>query len=453
MKKSIIRILTVAVVVLFAGAGAGHAGIGNIATTYGLLPQDMASAQALSIFTTLPSAAYYNPAGLAKDRRGMLAAGFLYADHSSMEIESKGGSNPLVRSGDVADAENAVVGLKVDASNLIYQDEHLSVIPICIGLIAGVEDYGKKILAFDSQTSRDAQYFDYGRQSLFVRLGAGARIWRGIHAGLGLSVELSNEASLKLYSDLAGNTKYEELEINAEPELQGIVGISVDLQKTLCPEGCGWLKGTELAFTYREASYAKTSVKANTVIPGTIPEPGLFLAVSTIDSYQPETFAGGISWENGRLQVGLTVELQQWSKLEEEFDGDAIKDQADWDFKDTVVPRLGLKYNFNDDWALISGVAFEESPMDNTTSLNVNYVDCDRLIAGLGLSARFQRPWLLGYVLAHPLQIDLGYQYHQLDDREFKLTHEQAPSYPQPYETVEAGGDVHVFAGAVILTF
>ncbi|MDY6822485.1 MAG: outer membrane protein transport protein, partial [Thermodesulfobacteriota bacterium] len=446
------KILTVAVVVLFAVAGAGHAAMGNIATTYGLLPQDLASAQALSIFTTLPSAAYYNPAGLAKDRRGMLTAGMVYADHS-LEIEGMGGSNPLARDGDVDPAENVVAGLKVDASNLIYQDEHQSLIPICVGLIAGVEDYGNKMLAFDSQTSRDARYFEYGRQSLFVRSGVGARIWRGIDAGIGLSIELSNEASLKLYSDLAGNTEYESLQVDAEPELQGILGISVDLQKTLYPEGCGWLKGTQLAFTYRDASYAKTSVKANTVIPGTIPEPGLFLAVSTIDSYQPETFAGGISWENGSLQVGLTVELQQWSKLEEEFDSDTIKDQADWDFKDIIVPRLGLKYSFNDDWALISGVAFEESPMDNTTSLNVNYVDCDRLIAGLGLSARFQRPWLLAYLLAYPLQIDLGYQYHRLDEREFKLTHEQAPSYPQPYETVKAEGDVHVFAGAIILTF
>ena len=46
------------------------ANMGNSPSTYGLLPGDIASAQALSIFNSQISAVYYNPANLAKDPRG-----------------------------------------------------------------------------------------------------------------------------------------------------------------------------------------------------------------------------------------------------------------------------------------------------------------------------------------------------------------------------------------------
>lgn len=38
---------------------AGHAAMGQIATNFGLLPQDVASAQALSMFSNDPSVTYY----------------------------------------------------------------------------------------------------------------------------------------------------------------------------------------------------------------------------------------------------------------------------------------------------------------------------------------------------------------------------------------------------------
>ena len=443
MRKFILNMLT-ALVLIFAGAGAAHAGMGNIATTYGVLPADMASAQALSIFTTQPSAAYYNPASLVKDRRGVFTSGLFYADHS-LEAESKGGSQPPDRQGEVINdtpSKNVLLGMKTDLSNLTKQNH-----PICFAFMAGVEKYGTEMMAFGSETSRDAQYFKYDRQPLFIRLAGGTKLWRGIDAGVGLSIELHNEAELVAQTDLAGNTEYETLNVSAEPDLQGILGISVDLQETFCPQGNCWLDGTEMAFTYREASYAKTSVKANTVIPGTIPEPGLSLAIATIDSYKPETFACGFAWANKTLRVGISVEQQRWSDLEDEFAGDTVKDQADWDFKDVIVPRLGVEYRLADNYTLISGVAFEESPMENERSLDVNYLDMDRWVAGLGVSAKFRDPWLLAY----PLQIDLGYQYHWLEERDFELTYTDAPS--NPYETVTAKGEVHVLAGAITLTF
>jgi hypothetical protein len=67
------------------------ASMGNIGTTYGVLPSDLASAQALSMFNSQVSATYYNPAYLAKDSRGELTTGLLHADHELRPVLSVAG--------------------------------------------------------------------------------------------------------------------------------------------------------------------------------------------------------------------------------------------------------------------------------------------------------------------------------------------------------------------------
>ena len=51
---------------------AASASMGNLGTSYGLFPEDLATAQALSMFNAQVSATYYNPAALVKDERGEL---------------------------------------------------------------------------------------------------------------------------------------------------------------------------------------------------------------------------------------------------------------------------------------------------------------------------------------------------------------------------------------------
>src|SRR5699024_12176308 len=80
-------------------SGAAMATMGNLATTYGLLPADIATAQALSMFNSQASAVYYNPAYLAKDSRGELTSGLMHADHS-LKAKSLGGAAPLSRKTD-----------------------------------------------------------------------------------------------------------------------------------------------------------------------------------------------------------------------------------------------------------------------------------------------------------------------------------------------------------------
>lgn len=429
---------------LLAPTSASLAAMGNIATTYGILPRDMATAQSFSMFSDQASASYYNPSYLVSDTRGELSLGMFSANYK-LDADSQGGSNPPQRDGKILEdgkSEQTLIGMKTDLSDLT-KFHH----PIMLGFMAGIEKYGQTVLAFDSKTTKKGQYFNYGRNSMFVDLGIGTRIWRGIDFGAGALITLRNRADLKTTSDLAGNTKREQLNIKTEPDIKGIYSLTMDWGETFCPGEDCFVSGLETAFAYRQKSTAKTEVNANAIIPGTVPSPGLSFSINTLDNYQPSIYEGALAWRLGSLRLGVAVEQQNWSDLEKDFKDDTIKDQVNWDFKDIVIPRVGAEYHIGDYLTLMGGVAYRESPLRNTQSIDVNYMDSDRWIGGLGLSAEFPAPWLLTY----PLRLDVGYQYQHLEKRDFQLSSSDSSS--NPYETVTSGGDVHVFAGSISLKF
>lgn len=425
---------------------AGHAAMGNIATTYGLLPADIASAQSFSLFNPDSSAVYYNPAALAADPRGELTGGLLHADHK-ITADSLGGTMPLVRDGDelpINDSQQTLLGLKTNLSSLT-KVEH----PLYLGVMIGVEKYGKQMLAFQSATSTSGQYFSFGRQPLFLAVGGATTLVPGIDAGASVRVTLHADATLTTQSDLAGNTQYENLNVNAEPVLKPIVGVNIDWGRLLCEDGSSCaLKNWHTAAAYRAYSNTQTKVNANAVIPGTIPPPGLTLAITTLDAFQPDIFTLGVQYKGERWRFGLTVEQQQWSTLKSELRNDTIRDQANLSFRDITIPRVGAEYRLNDHITLTAGVAMEDAVLESDRSLDVNYLDNDRLVAGVGASAEFRDPW----IFAFPVRLDFGYQVHMLKDRKFELTSSQVNG-GAPYETLETGGEVHVFAGSLTLKF
>ncbi|MBM7335232.1 MAG: outer membrane protein transport protein [Alcanivorax sp.] len=440
---------------LVMGTGStAFASMGNIGTTYGVLPTDVASAQALSMFNTKVSSVYYNPAYLAKDPRGELTVGLLHAEHE-LRVNSLGGPAAPIRRGDVlqdSPSQHTLIGLKSNLSNLTRFNH-----PLYLGVMIGIEKYGEEMLAFESETSRTGQYFEYGRQPLFLSLGGATQLWRGIDVGASARITLQSEAELSAYTNLAGETRYEKLDVSAKPEIRPTLSVTMDLGETFCPDGNCWLDGFETAFAFRGYSNTNTTVDANTVIPGVIDEPGLSLAVTTLDSYQPNIYSAGLLYRTDRLRLGASLELQQWSDLEDEFDGDTIKDQAVsnddgvgiLEFQDVVIPRIGAEYQLNQNFAVTGGVAYSESPLKSNASLNVNYLDTDKWIFGLGLTAKYERTRFFSF----PVRFDIAYQYQKLDPRTFDLYDTRSPSYPQPYETVEADGDVNVITGAVTLKF
>ena len=411
-----------------------------------MLPQDLASAQALSLFNSQVSATYYNPAYLARDPRGELTVGLFHAEHE-LRVKSLGGPDPVIREGgDVLEddpTQHVLIGMKTDLTSLTRYNR-----PFYLGFMAGVERYGREMLAFESETSEEGQFFNYGRQPLFLNLGGGMNVWRGVDVGLTARITLHANATLNTWTNLEGETSNESLSVEAKPVLRPIAGVNVHWGETLCPDHDCWMDNLDTALAYKGYSNTRTKVNANATIPGVIPQPGLDLAVRTLDSFQPEVITAGAQYQFGRARVGVTAEFQRWSRLEREFQGDTIKNVADLEFRDIFIPRVGAEYQLNDMLSVSSGVAYEVSPLKSTRSADVNYLDNDRIIVGLGGALEIANP----PVLAFPLRLDFGYQYHHLRDRDFIISGTNRNGDPYE-ELVTTDGDVHVVAGSITIKF
>ncbi|WP_144821358.1 alkane uptake protein AupA [Marinobacter piscensis] len=435
-----VRALALAVAATSAGFSvSASASMGNIGTTYGVMPIDVATAQSLSMFNDQVSATYYNPASLTRDERGELTTGIL---HSEQELRSK---NPNAKGDVVSDSpsQHVLVGMKTNLGSLTRFDH-----PIYLGFIAGVEKYGKEMMAFNSETSEDGQFLQYGREPLFLNVGGATRIWRGISAGASVRITLDAAANLDAVTTIRGDVSRDRLSVDAEPSLKTILGTTINLADTICPdESCG-LDGWEVAMAYRTKSSASTTVDSDMYVTQLNPE--LTLAVSTIDSFQPETFVLGTQYQGDGWRIGGSIEQQNWSELADEFKSDTVKNQGTVPlserikFDDTLIPRIGGEYELNKNFAFRGGVSYEESPLKTTKNPEINYLDTDKIVVGLGVSATYDRTRLLAY----PVRLDLGYQYQKLQERDFTLV-----DYDGNETEATADGDIHVISGSITLKF
>ncbi|MEY1661185.1 OmpP1/FadL family transporter [Isoalcanivorax beigongshangi] len=408
------------------------ASMGNAPSSYGILPGDVASAQSLSLFSSQISAVYYNPANLVKDRRGSLTLGMLHADH---DLKADG------RRIEDRPSQQLMLGLKTDLSRLTSSDH-----PIYFGLMAGVEKYGREMLSFSSNTQSGPQYLTYGRQPLFLTAGIGTQLWRGIDAGIAARVTLHAEAKLYAGTSLGGDTSGEQLEVSAKPVVRPIVGFNLRWGETFCDQAECWLDNLETALSYRASSNTRTKVRADITVPGVIQSPGLQMAIRAYDAMQPDITTLGFKYDFGGMRLGLTGEYQAWGKQQRDLRHDTIKDQGQINFRDIIIPRVGMEVDLSDSLMLTVGVARERSPLASTRTLDVNYIDANKTVFGLGLSAQIPRVPLLAW----PVQLDLGYQYQHLDKRDFQLS---SSATPGSYATVTTRGDVNVFVGSVSVNF
>lgn len=435
-----VRALTLAIAATSAGFSvSASASMGNIGTTYGVMPIDVATAQSLSMFNDQVSATYYNPASLTRDERGELTTGIL---HSEQELRSK---NPNAKGDVVSDSpsQHVLVGMKTNLGSLTRFDH-----PIYLGFIAGVEKYGQEMMAFNSETSEDGQFLQYGREPLFLNVGGATRIWRGISAGASVRITLDAAANLDAVTTIRGDVSRDRLSVDAEPSLKTILGTTINLADTICPdESCG-LDGWEVAMAYRTKSSASTTVDSDMYVTQLNPE--LTLAVSTIDSFQPETFVLGTQYQGDGWRIGGSIEQQNWSELADEFKSDTVKNQGTVPlserikFDDTLIPRIGGEYELNKNFAFRGGISYEESPLKTTKNPEINYLDTDKIVVGLGVSATYDRTRLLAY----PVRLDLGYQYQKLQERDFTLV-----DYDGNETEATADGDIHVISGSITLKF
>lgn len=419
------------------------ASMGNIASTYGISTLDISSSQGFSLFNPHAAVVYYNPSYLAEGEKGEITAGLVFVNG---ELRARGSD----RSGSLlsdAKKESAVIGITFDASQLTTLDKS-----IYIGAIVSLEKYGTSIVELDVATSESGQFLEYDTQPIFVTLGAGMEITKGFNAGL--SAILTMDVAGKLdatFLDLSGQTKYESLSLGGEPQLSFVISGTWDLEKIFCPTNkshCTF-SGWSLAGSYRQASQTDIRVDANILIQQLTPEDSpVEFSVTTLDAYQPASFTGGIQYQSNKIRYGLTLEQQQWSDLTSEFKSDTVRDQANIQFDDIIIPRIAAAYSLSPATRIVTGLAFRPTPLETTSSEDINLFDSDRIIYGLGVSTS----WPSKGIFQYPLKLDLAYQYHRIDERDFVISNTKN-STENDGTLIKSDGDVHVLSGSLTLNF
>lgn len=432
---------------LCALSSTAFAGMGNVPASNGILPGDVGSAQALSMFNPNVSAIYYNPASLALDPRGELSAG---VEHIRNQLGYKDGTGNGPSSGNIQQTPSQLlmIGLKTDVSSM-FTTKH----PMYVAVMLAQEKFGTLLLPFQSDTSATPQAFESGRQPLFLNVGFATQVWRGIDFGASTMITLQNSATLDTHLELNGQTYHESLDVSGRTEFRPIAGFTMNWGKTFCSGDC-WLQNLSTAVSYRAYTDTSTSVVSDPKIAhlanGGIP----LVVTNVIDNYEPTTWSLGFKYNLGNAQIGLSGNYEQWSDLNSRLSHDVIKDQAvnggGLSFDDTVVPRLGVKYNFNDNFALITGVAWVPSPLQGNSSKNVNYVDANRWVFGLGFQDTLKNP----PILSAPLTIGFGWQHQQLQNRTFNVvyTDPQTGAQNAP-RSVTTKGTVDAFVGSITMKF
>ncbi|WP_293141383.1 hypothetical protein [Moritella sp.] len=409
-KKTLSNNITLlsASVALALTAGTAQASLGNLGTTFGLSPADIASAQSFSLFNSQSSAAYYNPSALATADQGEMYVGLLSAtpDITAGEQTFDEATQPIL------------AGMNVNVTNLFNFSY-----PIYFGLIAGIENYGTEMMAFSSSTSETGQLANYGEKPLFVAASGSIQIIPGFTIGGGAQVSLHADATMSLESELDGTASgNESVGVAAEPVITPIAGITLDFGRMLCgnDKSCAG-NGITFAAAFRGESYGQANIKAGATITQTVSD--LPINLLTYDAYQPDIISAGIRIKAGMVSFAISAEQQRWSDLNDLMLNDTVKDQASVGFEDIIIPRAGIELNFNDTIKLMAGASYEVSPLDpDKATLDVNYLSADKLVVGAGLSYFHKGTGLSAY----PWQIDLAYQLQVLDPTDHIISHQDS---------------------------
>ena len=175
--------------------------------------------------------------------------------------------------------------------------------------------------------------------------------------------------------------------------------------------------GTRIGLGYR--SSISHTLKGDTEFSGALApafDPLFTDTVGRAKLTTPEILSFGVTHEiNSRWTVMAEIAWTNWSRFQElriRFDNPAQPDDvtlAQWD--DAMFYSLGATYRASDNWRIRGGLAFDESPVPDSTR-NPRIPDEDRLWVALGASYR-------GF---KGVTIDVSFVHFFIDDADIDLS-------------------------------
>lgn len=263
-------------------------------------------------------------------------------------------------------------------------------------------------------------------------------------ASLGTIVGFQASAMVKTNMSLNG-TSYPSW-VTAQAEVEPSLGLIASLVKRF--------EKSQIYFTYQQQM--KSNLKAQ--LNGEITNPAAGLFDSTMDqmlAYDPHTFRLGTNTKFDKLELFGSIEYQVWSQYKTpkmhltKNSGIVLSSQEfeKLDLQDTINPRLGLRFNWNDSFSTMIGAQYRMTPFKGDFSGKGNSVDVNALIGSIGGEYRFT-------LFSKDVQLGGSFQYHKLASK--RVTKSPGMENDQAGDKIGAPGyDIggHIVAGSVGLKF
>ncbi|MEZ4402548.1 MAG: hypothetical protein R3B06_21170 [Kofleriaceae bacterium] len=285
----------------------------------------------------------------------------------------------------------------------------------------------------------------------FVLLDNDARIVVEPVAAVAYQDKLGLGVGASLLADARSNAIDFDVGVVAGAKV-GAARLDVDLPPRVAPLVGLWLRPhprVRAGVTYRGQLSLDLAldILANVQVAGVVTG-DVLVALRASDYFTPARLTGAIAVD---VAAGLTVDTElTWSRWSAYPAPPAIDVLVALDitpplvsttapapgFADTTTVRVGLAYQRRGGRLGVTtraGAAFIPSPVPPQVGLT-SYADGDRLVlaAGVGLAIADGRPWL-----TKPIDVDLGVQWHHLEDR---LTTKHVDQFPG--QAFSSGGDL-----------
>ncbi|NLH48322.1 MAG: hypothetical protein GX444_06935 [Myxococcales bacterium] len=365
------RLMLTALVVLamVAGAGAAQAGLLFVPTTYGLSARSVGLGNAMTAVGYDYSTTFFNPAALGALSANQIDLGYLYAGP-----QLTGGPKDDSEAVDFDTANKvALIGFTMNLGTLFKKEHGLG-----LGFDIAMDNNTKSFMAFEEKRSDDGQFMRYGLTSVTMTTGLGVEIIPQLYLGAGGFIMVKGENKLIAETDMAGNTKEEQIQVSAEPAIAPIVSLFAPVHPMVT-----------LGLTYRGKGLAQfDNIDAATkALVSDSPLTNLNLVMAFKDTYVPQQAALGASVTPLKsLLIAVDVTWANWGDYQKEMEkGDVVKDSAKFDTRDLYIPRLGVEYGVLDNLQLRFGYYFEDTPFADPGLGNTVVLDNAKHAFSLGV--------------------------------------------------------------------
>ena len=421
MKK--LLFVTLILAAIFCFSLTAFASLTFVPNSYGLSAKSIGLGNAMTAVGDDYSMAFFNPGALGTLETNQLDISYLYA-----APRFNGGPETGEEVDFDVDNKLTLIGFTMNLSGL-FNNKH----GVGLGFDIAIDNNLKSFLAFDESRDDDGQFFRYGLTSVTMITSLGVKIIPQLHVGIGGYVMVKGENTLVAETDLAGETKQEEIQVNAEPAFAPIIGIYAPAHEMVT-----------IGAVYRGRGKAEfTKIDAST--DALVSESSLTklnLLMSFTDTYVPQQAALGVAIRPiPELMIAIDTTWFNWADYSDEvLEKDVVRGDSDFETKDIYVPRLGIEYSPIEELYLRFGYYYEETPFDGVGIGNTVILDNTKHVGSLGIG------WDVSYIpfLAHPLSLGVTYFNHYLVPRTVKA---------DDGREFESSGDLNGVIGTITLRF